>query len=166
MAQQDSELSATNRSSTTDYLGIALLLLLWGISIYSYFNLPDTIPVHFNERGEADGYGGKSFLWLLPAIGTTTFIGLTFLSRYPQHFNYPVKITDENRDRQYGNAVELIRNLKLVTIAIFTMVNLMIYLTGSGIIKSPGIWLLPVILALVFIPTGIFIFHAVRKARG
>jgi len=34
-----------------------------------YPGLPAEIPIHFNWRGEADGWGPKYILWFLPTIG-------------------------------------------------------------------------------------------------
>jgi len=34
-----------------------------------YGDLPDQIPIHYNLRGEADGWGSKAVLWLLPVMG-------------------------------------------------------------------------------------------------
>jgi len=34
-----------------------------------YGGLPEQIPIHFDWRGEADGWGPKYILWFLPTIG-------------------------------------------------------------------------------------------------
>lgn len=41
---------------------------------YLYPTLPDTIPTHFNIRGEADGWGGRDSIFLGPGI--IAFAGL------------------------------------------------------------------------------------------
>ena len=47
---------------------LAALLSMWIIIITAYFKLPDIIATHFNDAGKADGFGGKSSIFLLPAI--------------------------------------------------------------------------------------------------
>jgi uncharacterized membrane protein len=55
---------------------IALTIAAAGASLYAYFglwnHLPDKIPIHWNIRGEADGFvqrdGALSYLLLLPGI--------------------------------------------------------------------------------------------------
>lgn len=36
-----------------------ILLALWGLTVYAFLNLPQTIPVHFNAAGKPDNYGNK-----------------------------------------------------------------------------------------------------------
>jgi uncharacterized membrane protein len=60
--------------------GMILLLLL--PAVY-YTELPDTIPQHFNARGEADGFGPKITLWILPILGVVLYMILTILVRIP-----------------------------------------------------------------------------------
>ena len=42
-----------------------VMLVLTGVL---YSKAPDTIPTHFNFAGDADGWGGKGFYWILAAI--------------------------------------------------------------------------------------------------
>ncbi|GIW88882.1 MAG: hypothetical protein KatS3mg108_3206 [Isosphaeraceae bacterium] len=54
----------------------ALIALAILVSAWLYPRLPDTIPIHWNLRGEADGFGSKSWaVWVMPA----TMAGLTLL---------------------------------------------------------------------------------------
>jgi uncharacterized membrane protein len=52
---------------------------------------PDRIPVHWNVRGEVNGYGGKvEGLVLLPLIALGVYLALRFLPRLdPGRANYP-----------------------------------------------------------------------------
>lgn len=54
----------------------ALLILAvpFGYAIYLYPNLPEIIPTHFNIKGEADGFGSRETIFLLPSI--MGFVGL------------------------------------------------------------------------------------------
>ncbi len=140
--------------------GYAMLAFIWIVTLYFYRKLPETIPTHFNATGTADDYGSKSSVFLLPVLGTVLFIGISILNRFPHIFNYPVKITPENALRQYTMATRMIRVLKLSVLIVFTLIT---WLTGHAAINqtgSIGAWLMPVILGLVFIPTGIFIYKA------
>ncbi len=91
--------------------GIAFLsfigLLL--IPFLSYGDLPDTVPIHFNASGEADDYGSKASIWILPAIVAFTYLTIIILSRFPQNLNYPVKVHDGNRSYQYRLGTRLLR---------------------------------------------------------
>lgn len=101
-------------------LSVCGLLLLFLLPAAYYRDLPAIIPQHFNASGEADGYGAKSTLWFLPAIGLVLFLALTAINRAPHIFNYPVKITPENAEHQYRLATRLIRMLKVAVLLLFT----------------------------------------------
>jgi uncharacterized membrane protein len=78
---------------STPNLLIALIILSipFGYAAYIYSSLPNTIPTHFNIRGEADGFGGKDSIFLGPAImsvvGLFTFFLLSNLKNFdPKRF--------------------------------------------------------------------------------
>ena len=96
--------------------GLVLVLIL--PAVY-YAELPDTIPTHFNARGEADGFGSKATLWLMPGLGLILYLMMTILARYPHIFNYTVQITPENAERQYRMATRLVRLLKVFVMSLF-----------------------------------------------
>jgi uncharacterized membrane protein len=142
--------------------GWVVLSLLWIITLYFFKNLPDNIPTHFNAAGEVDAYGNRSSILLLPVIGTVLFIGMTILNRYPYIFNYPVKISPENATKQYTMATRLIRLLKLSILIIFIMI---IWSTSNVALEKSsrmGAWFLPVMLGIIFIPMGFYIFRSFR----
>jgi len=53
-----------------DCLTIIFLALGWWSALASYPNLPETIPVHFGLSGEADGWGSRWMIFLMPVIAT------------------------------------------------------------------------------------------------
>lgn len=50
--------------------GVVVLMVLipFGYAYFLFPSLPDTIPIHFNAKGEADGWGSKHQIYLLPTI--------------------------------------------------------------------------------------------------
>lgn len=52
-----------------DSLSIVVLLLGWWIALNVYPRLPERIPVHFGLTGEADRWGSRWMIFLMPAIG-------------------------------------------------------------------------------------------------
>ena len=66
---------------TRTYYAVALLLIVAALaaSLVAYPRLPDTIPTHWNIRGEADGHGPKApFLLLMPLV----MAGIVLLFRF------------------------------------------------------------------------------------
>lgn len=134
------------------------LLLLIGLPILHYSSLPDTIPIHFNAKGVADGYGSKGTLLMLPILGTVMFIGLYALNRVPHIFNYPVEITEENAEKQYRNGTSLMRWLNMVITLSFAFMEWRVIdssMQGQG---DLGAYFLPVFLISIFGPIVYFIW--------
>lgn len=147
-----------------EFLGYSVLLIIWTLVITYYQNLPDTIPIHYNVKGEADGFGNKSHMLMLPILATVLFAGMTILNKYPHIFNYPSSITQENAFSQYTNATRLIRFLKLIVVIIFGGIVFITLQHTNGDLNGIGTWFMPVSLALIFIPLIYFIVRSV-KAR-
>ena len=101
--------------------GFGLLMLLILPAAY-YFDLPDTIPTHFNARGEADDFGSKTTIWIMPLIGVGLYVLLTGLNRAPHIFNYGVRITKENAEYQYRLGTRLLRILKVLVMLLFAYI--------------------------------------------
>jgi len=144
-------------------LSVISLAIFFGVMLYHYRLLPETIPTHFNSAGEPDDWGRRDTIWVLPAIGVITWLIMTLVSRIPNTFNFPIPITEANATRQYTMALRLVRILKLVVILIFFYIA---YSTihsalhpGTGI----GLWFLPVILAVTLLPVGIYVVLARRN---
>ncbi len=137
--------------------GWVAMVGIWILTIVNYPGLPDTIPTHFNALGQVDGYGGKGTLLILPLIVTLVVVGLTILNRFPAIFNFPVKITHENAQKQYTNATRFIRYLKLVIALIFGFIAFNAVQNAQGKAEGLGIWVLPLMLGLIFIPLIIYI---------
>lgn len=80
--------------------GITLAFLLIYPLLY-FWEIPDTIPIHFNLQGEPDGYGSKNGLWILPGMGVFLYLLLGLFRSIPHVLNIPVEITPENAELQY-----------------------------------------------------------------
>lgn len=145
-----------------ELVGWLSIVTIWGFTIANYTNLPETIPIHYNGAGEVDGYGGKATILALPLIATLLFVGLTFLNKFPHIFNYPIKITEDNALKQYTNATRLIRLLKLIIVIIFGLIVFKTIQNSNAQADGLGVWFLPVILGLNFIP---ILFYVVKSIR-
>jgi uncharacterized membrane protein len=140
-----------------EILGWAAMFGIWVLTLVNYFDLPETIPIHYNAAGEADGFGDKTTILALPSIATLLFLGLTALNQHPHVFNYPSKITQENALIHYTNATRMIRVLKLVIVFIFGMIAFKTIQHVHGNAAGLGTWFLPVTMVLIFIPIVYFL---------
>ena len=133
------------------------MLLLFG----PIYTLPATIPIHWNVRGEVDGYGSSFQLLLFPIIVLVINGFLFFLQHVNVKFNYPVKITPQNEDAQKQNVLLLLASLRCsIGLLFISIVVTTIYNTYN---PSTNIGLLVVVeLLLVFIPVMYFLYRAFK----
>ncbi len=157
------KIELTQSDKIIEILGWIFIGILWLLTVYFFSLLPATIPTHFNAYGKVDDYGSKATILILPIISSVLFIGLTILNKYPQIFNFPSEITEENALKQYTLATRMIRILKLSLALVFSLIFIQICLASSGITVGFGILLLPVTLLLIFVPIGYFVIKMFRS---
>ena len=153
--------------SAIDYLmeiigliGIVCLIIL---PAYYYNDLPDKLAKHFDVFGQTDSYGDKNIIWLFPVLGIILYVGLTILSKYPQIFNYPTKVTGENTERLYKTGVITVRFLKIVVILSFVYLNFRIIKIGLNEMTGIGNLFIPVFLTLIFGFIGLMILRMIKN---
>lgn len=145
-----------------EYLGWMLLIAIWILTLTSYAELPDSIPIHYDFAGEADSFGGKGNIVTMPIVATILFIGMTILNKYPQLFNYPTEISRENAQGLYNNAARMIRYLKVIIVFIFGLNSYQTIRIANGYSSDLGAWFLPLTLALMSIPIVYFMIRSFR----
>ena len=67
---------------------LLLLLAMFALAIGTWDAAPDQIPMHWDERGQVDRFGGKAeglFLLPLVALGRVGCLGATHRSRFSAH---------------------------------------------------------------------------------
>jgi len=156
----------TNVDVFLEVLGWIVLIMLWALTIYSYQQLPDIIPAHFNLKGQVDNYEHKFIVLLLPLLPTILFVILTVLNRYPYILNYPVPITPNNAFRQYSLAARMLRYIRLAILIIFIMILLVIVQTAENQATKLGGWLFPIAMLLTFVPVMTYLILASQKKNS
>ncbi|MBS1765702.1 MAG: DUF1648 domain-containing protein [Bacteroidetes bacterium] len=159
------KLELTTIDKTFEILGWTSIIAIWVLIVVNYTNLPDTIPIHYNGAGQADGFGGKGNILTLPLIATVLFVGLTILNKFPHVFNYPTNITTDNALKQYTIATRLIRYLKFIIVVIFGLIALQRIRNVNGQTSGLGVWFLPLTLGLIFIPMTYFMIKSFKTTK-
>lgn len=118
------------------------ILAMVGVSLYCYTALPEQIPIHFGPSGMPDKWGTKSHLWLLPVLGTVIYGFMSFINRYPHQFNYMVKITPENAERQYTMATRMLRFVKAFIALLFAYLTIRTIQIALGDSSGLSHWVL------------------------
>jgi len=157
------KIELTIADKIVEFVGWLLVILVWGLAIKSYSNLPNTIPTHYNVLGQANAFDGEVNILILPIVATVLFIGLTIINKYPHIYNYPINITNDNALKQYTNATRLIRYLKLILVFIFCLISYQSIRNANGQTDGLGPWFLPLIILLIFVPLIYFIVWSFRN---
>lgn len=144
--------------------GLGILALI-GYVIYSYADLPESVPVHFNINGEADRWGSKASIQALPiiGIGLTIILGLT--PRFPKYFNFPVKVTESNKNELYRLAFRMIRVINVIILVLFGFTTVHIVNSARGN-QSESMNFFFLVFMMLMIGTTIYYLSKMYKAKS
>jgi len=146
-----------------EIIAALLLIAIWFYVIVSYQNLPDTIAIHFNFNGEADGYSSKSGIWAMPIVGSVLWMLLSIINQFPHAFNFPYKLNNANIELQYKMAQRFMRFIKvwICSIFLYAVYSIKESSTNNDFKSINGIF---VILSSMIIFMGIYFYFA-RKNK-
>jgi len=102
-----------------DILNFVLIAFLWWLTIKNYKTLPKKIPVHFDVEGKADNFGNKAFTFFTPVLALMFYVLFIFISKHPETANFPVEITETNKDAQFFIMDFFLRWLLMLIVLIF-----------------------------------------------
>jgi uncharacterized membrane protein len=160
------KLKFTSADWAIEFIGLACLTVLFILPIFYLPQLPERIPTHFNGAGIPDGFGAKSSVWILPATGVFMYILMTAVAAFPQIFNFPVKITEENAPVQYRLATRFIRILKSLILVLFLFLSYKTFSTALGKTMGLGKAFLPVFIILTIFPIIFYLVKALNNKHG
>ena len=144
-------------------IAVGGMLLGVYLIVANYSDLPETIPIHFNASGVADGFGKKGMIFLLPSITLLLVPGMLHLRKWPWVSNVPLEITEENALYQYALIVKLLGFLAAVVSLTFATIvydTIEIALGGSSLL---GAWFIPAMVVPIF---GSMIWYFAAAFRG
>jgi uncharacterized membrane protein len=156
-------LEFTTFEKSGEVLSVALIVLHIGLLVSRYSSLPDIIPIHFNLEGQPDGWGGKWATVVILIISIVLYASMTLISRYPHLFNYPVKVTAENAERQYQLARTLVVWMKTQVILLFFLIQWSILETARGASTNLSPMVLPLVLCIL-LSVVVYFVRAIREA--
>lgn len=158
------KITSTPLDRCLDGISLLLLIAFFGITVFYYASLPETIPTHFNAAGEPDAYGDKVSIFLLLGIALLIFILLRYFQNKPHLYNYPTTITEENAQEQYGKAMRMMRILNLTTLVILFYLQFQTIQTALGNAEGLGSYFMVIALIAGFLPL-LFLLPSKKKQR-
>jgi uncharacterized membrane protein len=128
-----------------DALSVVVLILGWRLALSVYPRLPERVPVHFGLRGEADRWGGRWMIFLIPLVSTAIVALDYWIFEYVSPGS-PRPIPPEMRTPLHLLLLELS--------VIFTYITWRMSEVAFGGARGLGGWFLPVALIAVFATCG------------
>src|ERR1700744_481217 len=109
-----------------EVIGLAALALLLEETLRALYGadpLRGLIPTHFTIAGQPDAWGSPHMLWLIPGIACVLYLLMTWVSRHPGAFNFPVRVTPFNRGRLEVLALSMIAWLQVDVVCFFALLQ-------------------------------------------
>lgn len=147
-------------------LEILNLCVLGFLLIYplTYFaEIPDTIPIHFNQEGKPDGFGPKNSIWIQPVMGIFLYLLLGLFRSIPHVLNIPVEITPENAEVQYRLVTRMLSWLSLLILLIFSTLVYKVVQSSFDNTMTLGYFFSPLFIGGILSILGGYIFLAFKN---
>ena len=144
---------------------LVILLLVIGTVVFTLLTfpkLPETVPTHIGATGQVDGYGKKSSLLAMPLLSLITYIGLSILQRFPNVFNYPIEVTENNVDALHSLGIKMIRCMKLFVVLIFAVGTCLFTESAFGRDFPAGYALVAILLVLMSV---MIVYYIVKMSK-
>lgn len=146
---------------------ITLILFVASIAFtfYLYSIAPPIVAMHYDLNGKPDAYGDKASLFILPAIACFVFFILNTLMKYPEIYNYPKDLSEENAPQMYRSGIFMLRILNLGIMTLFMIMEIDLEYASiktRNLLLSP--WVLPVTLVITIgVPMAIGFYNMYKR---
>ena len=104
-------------------IGVSVFLTYAYFLISNYGKISDTVATHIDYSGNPDGYGEKYNLIIALLVNAILLVVLAFIIKNPKYANYPIEITDENRNSVYEKMRYFMAILFIVVPIIFSIMT-------------------------------------------
>ena len=149
------------------WLNVISYTIFIGAIIYSVFQLatlPAEVPIHFNFAGEADGWGSKYILLVLPLIAIVMTVALEALEKHPQLHNYPERLNESNVNAFYRTSIRTLNVLKNGILLLFAFLQIEIILAAKESDFTFGLFL-PIFIGIVTIVPIVWHLISISKIK-
>ena len=147
---QHVRLPRTLESTIFEVVALFLVIAMWVLVILMYRHAPETIPTHFDLKGNPNNEGSRLVLLVMAGIGTILVI-LTMACAYvpTKAVKQDIKLVNQ---RQFILASRMVRCIGLLTCLLFICCILMIcYPTSVALYLVYAFIGLTIVVPLVFI---------------
>ena len=133
-----------------------VMLVLTGVL---YSKAPDIVPTHFNFSGDADGWGGKGFYWILAGIMLVGMIICASAAYNRKLVNLPIRLKEPVFYRQIGLISRMCRIMTITFGFIWLAVLLAMSASFIGLSEGVAVALIPLSAMLMI---GVVFFYTLK----
>ncbi len=155
-------LPKTTFQKVANIIGYGIFIGSTIYSIISLATLPSEVPIHFNLAGEADGWGSKYVLLILPLIGLFSILALEAVEKRPHMHNYPQHINETNVHQFYGISIRTMNLVKNGMLLTFGLIQLEMVQSAKEASFALGSLLLPFVIVVVVTPIAWHIYSMMK----
>lgn len=132
--------------------GYIIITLNFALILLFYSTLPEIVPNHFDLYGNANGFGEKSSIYILPIISLLIYFGMTMVATKvkPYYFNLPTKVTEKNAPQLYAITIRMMVVMNLIIAIVFTIITMGIIRSALSGSNSISMLTLPLSLIAIF----------------
>lgn len=142
-----------------DAVSVACLLVMFLLVALYWKQLPELIPTHYGIDGQPNAWGGRGSILFSPLLSLFVFASLTGVRFLPASmYNFPVAVTEENRERLLYLSRHLLAVLKACLIVAF--LPMLIFQVKNQ--PLPG-WYMAVFLIVVSVPVIVYLVLMVKN---
>ena len=84
-------------------ISISIFITYLILLIQNYSEIPELITIHIDIKGQTDEQGSKTNLWIASSVNLGLLLIIGFLIILPHLANFPIEITEKNKDVAYKN---------------------------------------------------------------
>lgn len=134
---------------TIAMVGLAVSYWIAYSAVYGPNPLPDRVPTHFGITGQPNAWGSPSGMFMLPAIATAVYLILSVVALFPSTFNFPIRVTPQNRPRLETLARQLLAWINVDMVCLFAWIQWSILEGMRQGYMNPPVMLMPIFLVVV-----------------
>jgi uncharacterized membrane protein len=156
---------ATSLEKQFKLVNTVLIIAMVVYAITNFASLPAEIPMHFNAKGEADDWGNKAVVFVMPGICIFLYFMMNIIGTLkPSTYNFPVALTKENAKRQVELARKMMQGLNISIFAMFFYILWRMVAIAKGATGGLGTGFMVFFIALIFGILGYYMY-LVNKAK-
>jgi uncharacterized membrane protein len=145
-----------------EIITLSAVVLTALIVVYTYHDLPESIPAHFSFSGKPDAYNGKESIWLIPVMNVIIYIVLSSITLLVRLLKRPDEITTE----VMVMVAVMIRQMNLLFSVLFLFLVTGTIRISLGKTEGLGVVITPLFLILMAVVVIGNVVKIVRKQRG